>query len=170
MYVKTINIGSVAGIDEAIAFLEREMSENAIKAKLDTAMRKLLNEAADLATQTYFGFATAELDKQDYPNYSIKATSTSNEDLAFIEFGVGWGVRANNEFAHAEGAPDVFVGSWSRANEGRFWQSNLRYWYYGKTRYTGRESELIARPGMETARQYVVDNWERVMKEVFRFD
>lgn len=170
MYVKTIDIGSTAGIDEAIRFLESELSEDAIKAKLDTAMRKLLTDAANLATQTYFGFATAELDKQNYPEYSIKATSSNGEDMAFIEFGVGWGVRADNEFAHAEGAPDVFVGSWSKANGGRFWSSNLRYWYYGKTRYNGYEAELVARPGMEMARQYVVDNWEKAVKEVFRFD
>lgn len=166
---RKIDIGSVAGIDEAIRFLKNEMSEKAIQAKLDKAFGELLDKAANVANGVYFGKAFADVVSAKYPTYTLRATS-ENGDLAFIEFGVGWGVNAKNEFANAPGAPEVHVGSWSKANEGLFWKSNLRYWYYDKTRYTGHEEEFLARPGMEAARQYVADNWERVVKEVFRFD
>jgi len=170
MSVKTIDIGSVAGIDEAIAFLEREMSEQAIQAKLDKAFVGLLNKAAEVANGMYFGRAFATVESDKYPTYTLKATAVDGENIAFVEFGVGWGVDARGEFAHAPGAPAVHVGSWSQENGGEFWSSGLRFWHHNRVTYTGHEDQFQARPGMEAARQYVVDNWEQAVKEVFSLD
>lgn len=166
---RKIDIGSVAGIDDAIQFLKNEMSESAIKAKLDKAFGGLLNKAAEVANGVYFGSAFADVASDKYPQYTLRATA-DGENIAFIEFGVGWGVRADNEFAHADGAPEVHVGSWSKEHGGQFWKSNLTFWVHDKVRYTGHEEQFQARPGMEAARQYVMDNWEKAVKEAFRFD
>lgn len=165
MSVKQVDIGSAAGIDEAIRFLKRTMSKKALQKTANGIAKTLLNEAKVEAENVY-GDAPVTVSKpqKTEEGYSLVA---SGPEVAFIEFGIGWGVDAKNEFAKsAHGAPNVSVGSWSKDTEGPFYRSNLRGWHYAGEYITGAETELLPRKGMEAARLYVTD--ERNVEEATR--
>lgn len=173
---RKIDIGSVAGIDEAIDFLKEFLSQEALQEKIDQVASDLIGEAVDVARETYMG--TGVLVTRSAPSETGKHTITATDDeIAFIEFGIGWGVDANNEFAkQSNGAPPVHVGSWSEQNRkpdgrrGPFYESNYMGWHHEGEWITGAETEYLPKPGMENARQYIVDNAEAKIKEVFHFD
>jgi len=174
--VRKIDIGSVAGIDEALKFLETEMSKEAMLKKADKIASVLIGEAVDVARSEYAGTGV-QVFRSDLPGkHTIEAV---DDEIAFIEFGVGWGVNAKNEFAKtSNGAPPVHVGSYSEQNvkpdgrRGPFYESNYDHWFYGGERFTGTEADLLPRPGMEMARQFVTDerNIEQAVKEALALD
>lgn len=178
MLVKTIDIGSIAGIDEALTFLEDKMSEKALQDLADKIASELIGGATDVARQMYAG--TGVIVTRSAPTETGKHSILATDDeIAFIEFGIGWGVNAKNEFAKtSNGAPPVHVGSWSEQNRrpdgrrGPFYESNYTGWHYGGEYYNGTEADVLPRPGMEMARQYVTDinNINQAVREALHLD
>lgn len=167
MAKKKIDIGSVAGINRAIAYLQKQLSEEALQKKVDKAAKGLLKDAKAVAEEAYAGTSAKVSQVDGKGSHSLIAESP---EIAFIEFGAGYGVVAAGEFADkAEFA--VEPGSWSREHEGQFYRTDKAkpgegYWKYNGEKY----SEIPARPGMELARQYVEDNARDKLKEVFDVD
>lgn len=171
MLVKTINIGSIAGIEEALTFLENKMSEKALQDLADKIATALIEKGKEVAESEYPGEVGVEANG--------KTLIARHPEIAFIEFGIGWGVNAKNEFAKtSNGAPPVHVGSWSEQNRrpngkrGPFYESNYTGWHYGGEYINGTEADVLPRPGMEMARQYItnVKNISQVAREALDLD
>jgi hypothetical protein len=157
---KQIDIGSVAGIDRAIAYIQKQLSEEALQKKVDKAAKSLLTEAKSEAEQAYAGTSAIVTQRDSEGLHSLIAESP---EIAFIEFGAGYGVVAAGEFAD-KAEFDVEPGSWSRLHDGPF--ARTGQWEHNGQTYT----EIPAQPGMELARQYVEDHAEKKLKEVFGVD
>ncbi len=162
---KKINIGSVAGIDAAIKFLETEMSKEALQAKADKIASALIDKAEEVASDVYP--PEVELIKKG------GSLTAKHPEIAFIEFGTGYGVDKDNEFARSPDAPEVDVGSWSRKHGGEFWKTHSANPGSGRWHYKGqRFTQTPAIPGMEFARLVITNEKviEETVKEVFHLD
>lgn len=165
MYVRRIDIGSVSGIDEAIEFLQDNLTKEAMQKKVDKAASELIEEALEVAKGEYPDVVKLETDHGE-GKHTLTAT---HEAIAFIEFGAGWGVNSAGIVAtetELQTGIDISVGSYSRENEGEFWNTDRGYWHFGRQKYT----EIEARPGMELARQHIADNGREKLREVFDLD
>ena len=115
--------------------------------------------------------------RKDENGYSVVAESP---EIAFLEFGAGYGVVEigdDDKVAKtAAGVIPIEVGSWSREHGGEFYQTShpngeaqdngKGHWHYNGDEYT----RIDARQGMELAREHIVDNAEKKLKEVFSGD
>lgn len=161
--MKTIDIGSVAGIDEALRFLETEMSKEAMQAKADKIATALIEKAKGVAESIYPPEVSVEIGEGG------KSLIASGPEVVFIEFGAGLTTDGSGEFA-AHAPFNVEEGSYSVSQNpiGEYARTGFQYWHHdGKTL-----NALAPHPGMETARQYVTDegNIENVAREVIHLD
>lgn len=160
---RKIDIGSVSGIDKAIAFLQDNLSRETLQEKLDKTASELIEAGAKAASQVYPSVVSLEQTNEG----SVHKLTASHEAIAFIEFGAGYGVDGSTVIAEetrAQSGLDISIGSYSREHEGEF--SKTGRWHFG-----GREYEEIQpSPGMEYARITIEDNAEKKLKEVFGVD
>lgn len=150
---------TVTGIEETIATLEKaEKIDKPIKEAIYMAMQ----EAENLVLNAYRFQSVGKNDDyytkiEEIPNgYTLTA---SGEDVGFLEFGVGI-MTTPDEFADEVSFP-VYVGSYSEANQGQFMKSGYRFWWFGKSRYTG----LLPTRGMQRALDYLMDNITSIIEE-----
>ena len=163
MSVAKIDIGSVAGIDQALSFLESALDGKAIDQRLDRTISAMIDEAEAVAQSVYPMDVEMEEDYAD-GKYVLRA---KNEGIAFIEFGAGITTDGSGEFA-ARAPFNVEEGSYSVAQNpiGEFARTGFQYWHYNGNAMNA----VVPRPGMELARQFIADNWEARIKEAFGGD
>ena len=158
---KKINIGSVKGIDEALAYLDKFLNAQKI---LDDLAEALIDEAREVAKQEYEGTGAILTVMHKPGEHTLFA---NGEEIAFIEFGAGMTTDGSGEFAKR--APfNVEEGSWSiaQAPPGEYAQTGFRFWHYNGKTYNAK----LPHPGMEMARRYIDENAERRLKEAFGVD
>ncbi len=161
MYVKTIDIGSIAGIDEAIDFLETEMSKDALLKKAEKIATVLVEKGKVVAESEYPEDVKVEADGG--------TLTASHPEIAFIEFGAGITTDGSGEFA-AHAPFNVEEGSYSVAKSppGMYAKTGFRYWIHdGK-----RMNAIVPHPGMEMARQHITEDGviDEAVKEVLSLD
>lgn len=169
MYVKKhIDIGSVTGIDEAIAYLQDNLTKESMQKKVRELAKALAEEAKAVAEEEYAGCGikvTIE-EGETKDELVIKA---AGEHIAFIEFGAGMttdplGSPVFAGEAERQEGIEVEEGTYSRANSGMY--ANLGYWEFGGKIYR----YVIPHPGMEFARVYLSDSAGKRLREVFGVD
>lgn len=155
--MRKIDIGSIAGIDEAIKALNK-------LADLKSACKAIADVGTAVANEIYAGSgAVAETVERD-DGYAVKATAENNQ-IAFIEFGAGSGTVPAGEFA--DKAPfGVYRGSYSDEHGGEYAKTGYQYWHHDGKVYT----EIPANPGMEMAREAVLERAEEIVREVYHLD
>ena len=159
-----IDIGTASGIDKAIAYLDKYMTEDAIKDKLDAAAIELAEEGMEIAAEAFAGTSASVYVRNDENGYSVVAESP---EIAFLEFGAGLTTDGSGEIAKR--APfNVEEGSYSVSQDppGMYAQTGFQYWEHDGEKMNA----VIPRQGMELAREHIVDNAEKKLKEVFSGD
>lgn len=164
MSVKKIDIGSVAGIDEAIAFLEENLTAKAMQKKVDEVAAALIDEAYEIERDVYPQTVTIE----KVNNEGSHSLIASHDAIVFIEFGAGVLTDGTGETAaatEAQSGIEVAQGAYSYQNgPGEFFRTGK--WHFGGKEYTG----IVPRPGTEYARMFITDMAEKKLKEVFGVD
>lgn len=164
---RKIDISSVSGIDKAIAFLEKNLTQEALQEKVDKVATALIDEGQKVAKAEYPAVVQVDVDHQK-GEHTLTATDKRDGDgIAFIEFGAGLTTDGSGEFAKR--APfNVEEGSYSVAKDppGQYAQTGFRYWEFNGERMNA----VMPRPGMEMARRHIEDNAEKKLKEVFGVD
>lgn len=163
---RKIDISSAEGIDKAIAFLQENLSKDALQQKLDETASALIDEGKTAAESVYP--ETVSVTAPD-PENGVHKLVAKHEGIAFIEFGAGVDTDGRGEFADEADFP-VEQGSYSyeqylaNPEKGEFFRTGK--WHFGGHEYTG----IAPRPGMELARRHIEDNAEKKLKEVFGVD
>ena len=159
-----IDIGSVAGIDAAIKYLQENMTKEAMQKKVDEVASALIDEAYEVERDVYPQSVILER-KNDTGSHSLIA---SHDAIAFIEFGTGVLTNGAGETAAATEAQkgiEIVQGSYSYQNgPGEFFRTGK--WHFGGAVFTG----TMSRPGTEYARQWITGRAEAKLKEVFGVD
>lgn len=161
---RKIDISSVEGIDKALAFLQENLSKDALQQKLDETASALIDEGKTAAESVYPEAVSVTAPD---PENGVHKLVAEHEGIAFIEFGAGYGVENGTDIAGATRAQtgmDISIGSYSRENHGEFAEKGV--WHFGGRAY----EQIPARPGMEYARVTIEDNAEKKLKEVFGVD
>lgn len=146
---------SVKGIDHAIKTIEKYAD---LDRKLQEIAKRLCEIGEPIIRQIHGHHA-------DYigtvPTESGYKIVCEGEDVLFIEFGAG--NAAGRESGNYDAVPAVvYPGSWSETHARQY----VMYgnWWFGGQAYT----EVPPSPALYYAYEYMVQNFDRIAKEVFR--
>lgn len=156
-------------IQSAIRML-REVQDN-LEYGVEQTLEILAKEGSDAANRAYGSMATATEFKDSQFTTSINVTGKA---VYVAEFGAGYGTMEYHPFAKNAEVP-IEVGSYSRENYkrsrygGLFYITNdlypgEGYWIFGGQTY----DRVDARHGLLDANDYIVENAERIAKEVIK--
>ena len=146
---------SPGGIQRAISKLE-EVCDN-LEDGLEQLVDILAYEGAMVANSFYGGMASAEGEGKG----NVGTITASGEAVSFAEFGAGDGTIP----VWFENAPPfpVYPGSYSE-KEGSGEYAKFGSWHFGGQRYT----EIPARAGLLSAKEYIQENSTEIAKEVIQ--
>lgn len=164
MITKTFTVNIDADTIAAALKNSEKTVRQMLRIKLDRALRKLANDAAKVASQT-FGSAVTMSVKRVKGGFEIIASGEGGT-VCFLEFGTGAFVQSQHPFAN-EMPFDIYPGSWSDTIGAGTWSQyiashpddpkGLNYPYNHKPRR-----------GMYEAYKFIARNYERYIREEFK--
>ena len=146
---------SPGGIQKAISRLE-EICDS-LEDGLEQTIEILTNEGAEIAQSAYGGMATAT----GIASGDRGTIVASGDAVPFAEFGAGDAV-IGVDFENYPPYP-VRSGAYSET-EGSGEYATFGSWHFGGQKYT----EILARAGLLSAKQYIQENSTEIAKEVIQ--